>query len=160
MKKMLAVLVFAVLVIGCVGGNTTNPINYLYPINEKSICTTPEYQTSIICKTMASIGQTPEQFNDMLLDASVIGLMTKMWDKEQLKAAFSVLRQFTASEATMTFEKLIGFMEKRADVDPYMKMLLSRKLGQLKVPQFYALPFSPQDKSMVIYALDSQEAQL
>jgi hypothetical protein len=158
--KIFLVLVSILLLLGCAGGTAQNPLTYLYPANEKSVCTAPEYQASVICKIMTQLGETPEQFNDQLLDVSIVGLMTKMWDKDQLKKAISLVRQFTAAEADLSMSKLLGFLQAKSEEDQYLKMMLSRKLDRLKIPQFWMLPFTPQDKAMVIYALDSQEAQL
>jgi hypothetical protein len=161
--RLFLTLLLITLLVGCAtqpNAPSTNPLVYLYPTNEKSVCVSPDYTGSVICKVMTYLKETPEQFNDQLLDASIIGLMTKLFSKQDLTNAISVTRQFVAATEGLTLTKLLGFLETKSEKDEYLKMLLSRKLGRLKIPQFMDLVFTPQDKAMIIYALDSQEAQL
>lgn len=155
MKKLSIILIVAMLA-GCQWGNI------IYPAPVTSVCTQPEAQGSVICQIATYLKTTPEQLNDALLDASLVGIWTKLISATDLRAAVSKVRQYTAMTDNLTMDMLIRYITKESETDPALALLLSRRLKTLNVTQgaLNLKIFKPFDKGLVVKALDSQTEQL
>jgi hypothetical protein len=160
MFKRTMLLIFSALVLfGC--ATTQNPLDVIYLPPNKSVCDIdPLYKDSVICKITKYLGETPEQLNDQLLDASLVGMWSKMVDKKDLKKSISFVRQYIVGDPQLTMQKLINYLTEKAGADPYLAMMLSRKINRLNIPEYHNLVFTIVDRKMIMFALDSQDVQL
>jgi hypothetical protein len=151
MKNLIAILMVVGLMTGCAG---------MYPAPEAPVCGTPESNGSVICAIGAKIGQTPEQMNDMLLDASLIGIGTKVTTGQQLKDAVIKVQKWVTERQILTIKGIITYLVSEAKIDPALALLLSRRLVFLQVPGLETQTLTPFDRVLVEKHLANQLEQL
>ena len=151
MKKLIAILLVVGLLAGCAG---------MYPAPEAPVCGTPEATSSVICAIGAKIGQTPEQMNDMLLDASLIGIGTKVTTGPQLKDAVIKVQKWVTDKQILTVKGIVAYLVSEAKIDPALALLLSRRLVFLQVPGLETQTLTPFDRGLVDKHLANQLEQL
>ena len=151
MKRFLALLAIAALLIGCAT---------LYPTPTAPLCGKPEAAGSVICAIGAKIGTTPEQMDTMLLDASLIGITTKVTTGTELKAAVAKVQKYVDQTPTLSVNIIIGYLVREAQLDPALALLLSRRLVFLQVPVLDVKALTPFDVGLVKAHLAHQMNQL
>jgi hypothetical protein len=124
------------------------------------ICSKQEYGDSVICAIGAKIGTTPEQMDTMLLDASLVGIATKVTTGTELKAAVAKVQKYVNDTPVLSINLVIGYLVKEAQVDPALALLLSRRLVFLQVPTLDIKTLTPIDVSLIKRHLENQMEQL
>ena len=150
MKSLIVALMLA-MVAGCAS---------LYPAPTAPVCGMPEAAGSVICAIGAKIGQTPEQMNDMLLDASLIGIGTKVTTGQQMKDAVAKVQKWVTDRQILTVKGIILYLVEEAKIDPALALLLSRRLVFLQVPGLETQALTAFDRSLVDKHLANQMEQL
>ena len=151
MKKIIALLAIAVLISGCAT---------LYPPPIAPLCGRPEAAGSVLCAIGAKIGTTPEQMDTMLLDASLIGIGTKVTTGAELKSAVAKVQKYVADTPTLSVNLVITYLVKEAKIDPALALLLSRRLVFLQVPGLEVQTLTPFDVGLIKGHLANQMEQL
>jgi hypothetical protein len=151
MKRLIALLAIILIMTGCAT---------LYPTPPAPLCAKPEAAGSVFCAIGVKIGITPEQMNDMLLDASLIGIGTKVTTGAELKLAVGKVQKYVTSTPTLSVNLIIGYLVKEAKIDPALALLLSRRLVFLQVPGLEMQALTPFDKGLVEKHLANQLEQL
>ena len=124
------------------------------------VCSKSEAAGSVICAIGAKIGTTPEQMNDLLLDASLIGIGTKVTTGAEMKAAVAKVQKYVAEKPSLSAKLIISYLVTEAKIDPALALLLSRRLVFLQVPGLETQTLTPFDVGLVKAHLDSQMEQL
>ena len=150
MKKLIAVLMMA-MVAGCAS---------MYPTHTAPVCGIPEASGSVICAIGAKIGQTPEQMNDMLLDASLIGIGTKVTTGQQMKDAVAKVQKWVTEKQILSIQGIVAYLVSEAKIDPALSLLLSRRLVFIQVPGLETQALTPFDRGLVDKHLANQMEQL
>lgn len=151
MKRVIALLAMVALVAGCAT---------VYPTPTAPLCAKPEAVDSVLCAIGAKIGTTPEQMDTMLLDASLIGIGTKVTTGAELKAAVGKVQKYVNDTPAMSINLVIGYLVKEAKIDPALALLLSRRLVFLQVPTLDIKTLTPFDVSLIKGHLANQMEQL
>ncbi len=151
MKRLIAILMVIGLTVGCAG---------MYPAPEAPVCGKPEATGSVICAIGAKIGQTPEQMNDMLLDASLIGIGTKVTTGPKLKEAVVKVQKWVTERQILTIKGIVAYLVSESQIDPALALLLSRRLVFLQVPGLETQTLTPFDRGLVDKHLANQLEQL
>jgi hypothetical protein len=108
----------------------------------------------------AKIGTTPEQMDTMLLDASLIGITTKVTTGDELKAAVGKVQKYVTDTPALSINLIIGYLVKEAKIDPALALLLSRRLVFLQVPVLDVKTLTPFDVGLIKGHLANQLEQL
>ena len=151
MKRTLILLAVAALLTGCAT---------MYPTPTAPLCGKPEAVGSVICAIGAKIGTTPEQMDTMLLDASLIGIGTKVTTGAELEKAIGKVQKYVNDTPTLSINLVIGYLVKEAKIDPALALLLSRRLVFLQVPTLDVKTLTPFDVSLIKGHLENQMEQL
>ena len=151
MKRFITLLAVAALLTGCAT---------MYPTPTVPLCGKPEAVGSVICAIGAKIGTTPEQMDTMLLDASLIGITTKVTTGAELEAAVAKVQKYVDQTPTLSINLVIGYLVKEAKIDPALALLLSRRLVFLQVPTFDVKTLTPFDIALIKGHLENQMEQL
>ena len=151
MKRLFALLIVAVLVAGCAT---------MYPTPTDPLCGKPEAAGSVLCAIGARINTTPEQMDTMLLDASLVGIGTKVTTGAEMKAAVAKVQKYVNDTPVLSVNLVIGYLVKEAKIDPALALLLSRRLVFLQVPVLDAKTLTPFDVSLIKGHLAHQLEQL
>lgn len=151
MKKLVVLLCVALLA-GCA------TFDVIYPPPTTSICVAnPD---AILCRALAYLKLTPEQANDMLLDASLVPIISKVVKAEELKQAVWKVKRFVI-ENEISLNGVIKYVVKESEIDPALALLLSRRLVKFQnIPELGDLVFDPVSREMLIEHLINQEEQL
>ena len=132
---------------------------YAPPANP--ICAQPEFSGSVICAIGDKVGMSPEQMDDMLLDATLIPVAVKQVQAADMKKAVAKVRKWVVEKDILTMEGISAYLYQQAAVDPALGLLISRRLPMFSnVPELSVKPFLACDKKLVIMQLDHQDAQL
>ena len=132
----------------------------MYPTPTAPLCGKPEAANSVICAIGAKIGTTPEQMDSLLLDASLIGITTKVTTGAELEKAVAKVQKYVADTPTLNINLIIGYLVKEAKIDPALALLLSRRLVFLQVPVLDVKTLTPFDIALVKAHLENQMEQL
>ena len=150
MKHFIALLAMVAL-IGCAT---------IYPEPIEPLCAKPEAAGSVICAIGAKIGTAPEQMDTMLLDASLVGIATKVTTGAELRSAIGKVQKYVNDTPTLSVNLIIGYLVKEAKIDPALALLLSRRLVFLQVPVLDIKTLTPFDIQLVKSHLEHQMSQL
>lgn len=150
MKKTLIVTVCILLLAGCAS---------IYQPPAAPVCASPLAQGSVICAIAARLGTTPEQIDAMFLDASLVGIGTKVIKAEDLRKAVLETKLWV-DQHEFTVDALIKYLVKQAEVDPSLALLLSRRLGMINLPDLGQVQVTAYDKGLVLAGLNHQLEQL
>ena len=151
MKRIIILLAMVALVAGCAT---------MYPTPTAPLCGKPEAAGSVLCAIGAKIGTTPEQMDTMLLDASLIGITTKVTTGDELKAAVGKVQKYVTDTPALSINLIIGYLVKEAKIDPALALLLSRRLVFLQVPVLDVKTLTPFDVGLIKGHLANQLEQL
>ena len=151
MKRIIALLAIAGMMAGCAT---------MYPTPTAPLCGKPEATGSVLCAIGAKIGTTPEQMDIMLLDASLIGIGTKVTTGTELRAAIGKVQKYVTDTPTLSINLIIGYLVKEAKIDPALALLLSRRLVFLQVPTLDIKTLTPFDIALIKGHLENQMEQL
>ena len=151
MKRGIILLAMVALITGCAT---------MYPPPTAPLCGKPEAALSVICEIGAKIGTTPEQMDTMLLDASLIGIGTKVTTGAELRAAIGKVQKYVNDTPTLSVNLIIGYLVKEAKIDPALALLLSRRLVFLQVPILDVKTLTPFDVALIKGHLAHQMEQL
>lgn len=151
MIKRIILCVALVCMVGCAS---------MYPVPPAPICGKPEAESSVICAISAKIGTTPEQMNDMLLDATLIPIAAKVVSAQELKDAVGKVQKYVKEKDVLSVKGIVAYLVVEAKVDPALAMLLSRRLVFLQVPGLETQALLPFDKELVLSHLQNQMDQL
>lgn len=154
MKKFITLLLFGLLLSGC------SFLNQVYPPPAVSVCSKAEAAGSIICATAAKLNMTPEQIDAAFLDASLVGIGTKVIKAEDLRNAVTKTRKWVVEKNVLTIDGLVKYLVKESEVDPALALLLSRRLGLINLPDLGVQPLTAYDIQLVISSIDHQLEQL
>jgi hypothetical protein len=152
MKRIAFLLVL--LATGC--ANMTQ----VYPPPAVPVCAKPEAVDSVICAIATRQGFSPEQIDNMFLDAALAGIGTKVFKAADLRAALTKARTFVVERDILNVQGLTNYLVKQAEVDPALAMLLSRRLGLINVPILSLAPLTAYDKALILAGIDHQLEQL
>lgn len=128
-KVMAAVFAIGVLMVSVLGGCET--FNSLYPAPEKKVCDQEQYQ-GVICDLFHKAGAEPEQYQDVILDATDIALILKPELGAKVKAFTADMRLKIDNEPWLWLVDYVGYAEQRAKILGIMQ-ILSRRVEVLKV---------------------------
>lgn len=151
MKRFIALLAMAALIAGCAT---------MYPTPTAPLCDKPEAAGSVLCAIGAKIGTAPEQMDTLLLDASLIGIATKVTTGDELRNAIGKVQKYVTDTPTLSINLIIGYLVKEAKIDPALALLLSRRLVFLQVPVLDIQTLTPFDVALVKVHLEHQMEQL
>ena len=151
MKRTFIMMAVAALLTGCAT---------MYPTPTAPLCGKPEAAGSVICAIGAKIGTTPEQMDTMLLDASLIGIGTKVTTGAELEKAIAKVQKYVNDTPTLSINLVIGYLVKEAKIDPALALLLSRRLVFLQVPVLDVKTLTPFDIALIKGHLENQMEQL
>lgn len=125
------------------------------------ICLKPEYAGSVICEIGAYLKFQPEQMNDVIIDATLLGLGTKIVDGPALRKSSAKVRKWVVEKDILSMEGLVKYVMSEADLNPAFALLLKRRLPDFGgVPGLSIKPLKPIDKAMVVWELDQLDDYL
>lgn len=124
------------------------------------VCASLDATGSVICAIAEKIGSSPEQMNDMLLDASLIGIGTKITTGAELEAAVGKVQAYVTEKKILTVSGIIKYLVEEAKIDPALALLLSRRLVFLQVPGLDQKTLTPFDIKLIEKHLANQVEQL
>ena len=150
-KKIFVLLAIVAFITGCAT---------MYPTPTAPLCGKLEAAGSVLCAIGSKIGTTPEQMDTMLLDASLIGIGTKVTTGSEMKAAVAKVQKYVNDTSTLSINLVIGYLVKEAKIDPALALLLSRRLVFLQVPVLDIKTLTPFDVSLIKGHLENQMEQL
>jgi hypothetical protein len=149
------------LIIGALTAFAINGCGTLYPKPVDPICSKPEAKGSVICDMATYLKTTPEQIDSMLLDASLVSLATKITTAAELRKTFDMVEAWVAGQNLLTMEGISKYLGEKAAFDPYLAMLISRRLPILSsIPNLSIKPLTPYDKNLVLLELKRQREQV
>jgi hypothetical protein len=148
--KIIAIIT-ACMVFGCAS---------VYAPPAAPVCARPEAIDSVLCATATRLGYTVEQIDSMFLDASLVGIGGKMFKAADLRRALQDARQWVVERDVVNIQGLTNYLVKRAEMDPALAMLLSRRLGLINLPILGLAPLTAFDKQLVLAGIDHQLEQL
>lgn len=123
------------------------------------VCAAPAAAGSVICAIAARLNTTPEQLDAMFLDASLVGIGTKIIKAEDLRTAVLSTKRWVEKNE-FTVDALVKHLVKQAEVDPALALLLSRRLGMINLPDLGQVQVTPYDRGLVLDGLNHQLEQL
>ncbi|MCU0589846.1 MAG: hypothetical protein MUC33_01280 [Desulfobacterales bacterium] len=133
----------------------------IYKPPETPVCLKPEYAGSVICAIGAKLQLQPEQMHEIIIDATLLGLGTKIVDGPALRKTSAELRKWVVEKDILTMESLYKEVMDKAKLNPAFLLLLQRRLPDLAaVPVLNIKPFLPIDKAMVTWELDQLDSYL
>lgn len=152
MKKYLMLLIAIMIVsYGCA----------LYPPPPPGEGVCDKAPQAVLCKAFVYTQMTPEQANDLLLDASAISVWRKWMDKDKLTAALDKVEKFFNDNPQISLDTLIKYAVKESNVDPALASLLSRRLSRLQnIPQISQMVLDPASRTMITDHFKNQREQL
>lgn len=116
---------------------------------------------AVLCKAFAYLKITPEQANDMLLDASLISIWQKWMKKDDLIKAVDKVELFFNDNPTLSLNTLIKYVVQQSNIDPALALLLSRRLANFQnIPQISDMVLDPVSRGMITKHLANQKEQL
>ena len=125
------------------------------------ICLKPEYTQSVICEIGTYLKFQPEQMNDVIIDATLFGIGTKIVDGPALRKSTAKVRKWVVGKDILTMEGVVKYVMTEADINPAFALLLKRRLPDFGgVPGLSIKPLQPIDKSMIIWELDQLDEYL
>lgn len=134
----------------------------LYPpeLPEQNPCTVAVEPVPVLCKVFAYLQITPAQANDMLLDASLVGIWSKVTKAPEIQAAIDKVEMFLNNNE-VGLNGLIKYVVKEAEIDPALALLLSRRLSRFQnIPELGDLVLDTTSRAMVFDHLQNQKEQL
>jgi hypothetical protein len=141
--------------------NCTGKFALPYAPPQASLCAKPEAADSIICQLSTYLKTTPEQIDAMLLDASLVSLATKVTSAEELRKTLDTVEVWVSGRDILTMDGLAKYLGEKAAFDPYLALLLSRRLPILaSVPTLSYKPLTAFDKSLVLLEIKRQKDQV
>lgn len=133
----------------------------VYKPPETPVCLKPEYSGSVICAIGAKLQLQPEQIHEIIIDATLLGLGTKIVDGPALRKTSAELRKWVVERDILTMEALYKEVMGKAKLNPAFLLLLQRRLPDFAaVPVLNVKPFLPIDKAMVVWELDQLDSYL
>lgn len=151
MNRLIALFCSAAIVCGCAT---------IYPPPPAPVCAAPEAAGSVICEIARRLSTTPEQLDQMFLDASLVGIGTKLVRAADLRRAVERARSWVAEKHILTVDGLVKYLVAESEVDPALALLVSRRLGVINLPDLGLAPLTAYDIALVLKGLDHQLAQL
>ena len=153
MKKIFPILVMVVfLSAGC---------GYVYKPPVAPVCLQPAYSESVICALGKYLKVEPEQMHDIIIDATLLGLGTKIVDGPALRKSTAKIRTYVIDKDLLTMEGLVKYVMAEADINPAFALLLQRRLPDFGgVPQLSTLALKPIDITMIKWELDQVDEYL
>lgn len=151
MQRIIALLAIVALMTGCAT---------MYPPPPAPVCAQPDATGSVLCAIGLKINTTPEQMDTMLLDASLIGIGTKVTTGAELEKAIGKVQKYVNDTPTLSVNLIVKYLVKEAQIDPALALLLSRRLVFLQVPQLDLKTLTPFDVQLVKKHLVNQMEQL
>ena len=152
MKKLPIVFICMLLLIGC---------DTVYKPPVTPICLKAEYSQSVICEIGNYLKIQPEQMNDIIIDAALLGIGTKIVDGPALKKSTAKIRVWVVERDILTMDGVVKYVMSEADINPAFALLLKRRLPDFAgVPGLSIKPLQPIDKSMIIWELDQLDSYL
>lgn len=116
---------------------------------------------AVLCQALAYTQTTPEQANDILLDASAISVWRKWMDKEKLLKSVGKVEKFFDDNPQISLDTLIKYAVKESNVDPALASILSRRLAGLQnIPQISKMALDTDSRQMITEHFKSQREQL
>jgi len=153
MKKSLIVCVaMAVAMMGC---------SYVYKPPVAPVCLQPAYAESVICAIGKYLKVEPEQMHDVIIDATLLGIGTKIVDGPALRKSTAKIRKYVIEKDLLTMNGLVAYIMAEADINPAFALLLKRRLPDFAgVPQLSTLALKPIDITMIKWELDQVDEYL
>lgn len=140
--------------------NSCANVGQVYTAPPVPVCSQAEASDSVICATATKLNLTTEQIDAMFLDASLVGISTKVFSAADLRKVLQDARKWVTEREILNIEGLTRYLVMRAEVDPAMALLLSRRLGMISLPILNMTPLTPYDINMVLAGIDHQLEQL
>lgn len=152
MKTMAAICLLVVVFIGC---------DTVYKPPVAPICLQTEYANSVICAIGNYLKIPPETAGEVIIDATLFGIGTKIVDGPALKKSSAKIRKWIVEKDILTMEGVVKYVMSEADLNPAFALLLKRRLPDFgSVPGLSIKPLQPIDKSMLIWELDQLDSYL
>jgi hypothetical protein len=150
-------LVFTVLLAMAVAVGCTT----LYPPAPPGQGVCDQNPEAVLCKAFVYLKITPEQANDMLLDASLISIWQKWMQAADLRKAIDKVELFFNDNPTLSLNTLIKYVVQQSNVDPALALLMSRRLANFQnIPQLSDLVLDPVSRGMITKHFANQREQL
>lgn len=125
------------------------------------VCLKPEYSQSVICAIGAYLKIQPEQMGEVLIDATLFSIGTKITDGPALRKSSASVRKWVVEKDVLTMEGLVKYTMQEAGLNPAFALLLKRRLPDFaNVPVLSVKPFQPIDKAMIVWELDQLDSYL
>lgn len=116
---------------------------------------------AVLCKAFAYIQISPEQANDMLLDASLVSVWQKWMKADELEKSINKVEKWFNENPEVSLETVIKYVVKESEVDPALALLLSRRLEKLvAIPEISFLVLDPVSRQMILDHFANQREQL
>lgn len=152
MKKFTFIMIIVGLIVGCAT---------LYPPAPTGQGVCDKNPEAVLCKAFVYLKTTPEQANDMLLDASLVSIWQKWMKADGLRKAVGKVELFFNENPTLSLNTLIKYVVHQSNVDPALALLLSRRLANFQnIPHISDLVLDPVSRGMITQHLANQREQL
>lgn len=157
MKRILSLLVVLLIAAFSMGVSQCSLSN-IYPEPTAPICELNK--EAVLCKLFAYVGVEAEQVHDMLLDATLVPVGLSAMEASEIVDAIDNVSAYVEEFGTISFNDLVLYAVKEAEVNPAFGLLISRRLSRfVAVPELSYAPLDPASRKMVLDHLQANRDQ-